>query len=225
MVLETLTNDTKYFWHVNATNPGGTGAWSTFRRFTTIVTPPSVITLKTPVTGDTVKTDSVLLIWSTGTPKVDRYSVEYDDDSSFATSTIDSADTDTIKFIRGLHDNDVVWWHVKAHNAAGWGVWSAKAVLTVKIPTMAWARAIPKTFSFSVSSRTGFIRYALPKAEHVLLRIYSVNGQLQSEAVNMRQNAGYYNLNLQRSVAASGAYLVVFRAGEYYQKKMVFLMR
>jgi hypothetical protein len=127
--------------------------------------------------------------------------------------------------MRNLQTNSTIWWRVKSHNAIGWSGWSFRFAFTVKlIPTQVKVSAIPKAFSFSVSSRTGFIRYALPKAEHVLLRIYSVNGQLQSEAVNMQQNAGYYNLNLQRSVAASGAYLVVFRAGEYYQKKMIFLM-
>lgn len=220
-----LANDTKYFWHVNATNTGGTGTWSSVRRFTTIVALPSAVTLKTPATGDTIKTDSVLLAWAAGTPKVDRYSVEYANDSSFATSTLDSAVNDTAKLIRSLKDNDVVWWHVKAHNAAGWGDWSAKAVLEVKIPSMARARQIPKTFSFNILNRTGFIRYALPKAEHVFLRLYTISGQLQSESVNMEQGAGYYTVSLQRGNAAAGAYLVVFRAGEYHQEKKVFLTR
>jgi predicted small secreted protein len=221
-----LNNDTKYFWRVNATNAGGTGAWSSARRFTIIVALPSVVTLKTPATGDTVKSDSVFLAWSAGTPKVDRYSVEYASDSSFTSPAVDTAVSDTVKLIRSLRNNTAVWWKVKAHNAAGWGDWSFKNVFAIKlISTYAGMRAIPKAFSFNITSRTGSIRYALPKAEHVFLRIYSMNGQLQSESVNMQQAAGYYTVNLQRSLAAAGSYLMVFRAGEYYQKKMVFLVR
>ena len=85
--------------------------------------------------------------------------------------------------------------------------------------------AIPKTFSFTISSRTGFIRYTLPKTEQVFLRLYNVKGQMQSELVNMQQGAGYYTVNIQKGTSAAGSYLVVFKAGEYYLKKMIFLMR
>jgi hypothetical protein len=132
----------------------------------------------------------------------------------------------TVKLARNLQNATNIWWRVKAHNAAGWGDWSAKNVFAVKlISTYAGMRAIPKTFTFAISGRTGIIRYALPKTEDVSLRLYSLNGQLQSESVNKHQEAGCYTVNMQRVIAAAGSYLVVFRAGEYYQKKMVFLMR
>jgi hypothetical protein len=221
-----LTNDTKNFWHVNATNPGGTGAWSAVRRFTTIVALPSAVNLKTLATGDTVKADSVFLAWSAGTPKVDRYSVEYATDSSFTSPTIDTTVSDTVKLVRSLQNNTTFWWKVKAHNAEGWGDWSATNAFAVKlITTHARPATVPKTFSFSVFGRANSIRYALPKSEHVSMRVYSVNGQLQSEPVNMQQAAGYYTVNMQRSAYAAGSYLVVFRAGNYYQKKMIFLMK
>jgi trimeric autotransporter adhesin len=67
--------------------------------------------------------------------------------------------------------------------------------------------------------------YSLPKAEHVSLRLYSLNGQLQSELINKHQPAGNYSLNLQRGNLATGAYLVSFRAGDYHQEKIISLMR
>jgi len=67
--------------------------------------------------------------------------------------------------------------------------------------------------------------YALLKPEHVSLRLYSLNGQMQSELVNKHQDAGNYSLSMQRSQLAAGAYLVVFKAGDIHQEKMISLMK
>jgi hypothetical protein len=67
--------------------------------------------------------------------------------------------------------------------------------------------------------------YTLPRAGHVSLRLYSVTGQIQSELINKYQAAGNYTLQLQRGPLAAGAYLAVFRAGDYHQEKMVFLTK
>ncbi|HMD68510.1 MAG TPA: hypothetical protein VKF42_06470, partial [Chitinivibrionales bacterium] len=67
--------------------------------------------------------------------------------------------------------------------------------------------------------------YSLPKAEHVSLRLYSLNGQLQSELVNTHQDAGNHSLTMHKDALAAGAYLVVFKAGEYHQEKMISLMK
>jgi hypothetical protein len=70
------------------------------------------------------------------------------------------------------------------------------------------------------------IAYILPKAEHVSLRLYSLNGQMQSELVNKRQNAGQYSLFIQRGLRlAAGAYLITFKAGNFRQEKMIVLSR
>ena len=67
--------------------------------------------------------------------------------------------------------------------------------------------------------------YSLPKAGYVFLRIYSLNGQLQSELVNKYQPAGNYSLTMQKGKLAAGAYLVVFKAGDFHQEKMISLMK
>jgi beta-glucanase (GH16 family) len=210
-----FTNNTHYYWRVNSTNAGGASQWSAPSDFTTIISLPSAVALLSPVNGDTVRIDSVYLLWAAGTPQVDRYEAEYASDSSFTAPIIDSAVTGNVKLLSNLKDNSTVWWHVKAHNAAGWGDWSTKRAFVVKlISTHVRVAAIPKTFSFNISGLAGSIRYALPKVEHVCLRVYSMKGQLQSEPVNMQQGAGYYTVNMQRGVSATGPYLVVFKAGE-----------
>ena len=67
--------------------------------------------------------------------------------------------------------------------------------------------------------------YSLSKSTHVSVRLYSINGQLQSELVNKHQDAGNYALSMQRGNCAPGAYLVAFSAGDYHQEKMITLMK
>lgn len=79
-------------------------------------------------------------------------------------------------------------------------------------------------FSFSVAGLDGRLLYVLPKPNHVSLRIYSINGRLIQEPVNMWQKAGYYSISM-TPMAAAGAYLAVFKAGSYYQRKLINMMR
>jgi hypothetical protein len=133
---------------------------------------------------------------------------------------------DTTKMVRNLQDNDTIWWRVRAHNAAGWGSWSAKRWCTVKfLTTSITTTEQPRSYGFNLSGRNGLIRYALPEAGHVSLRLYSINGALKTEVVNKNQAAGYYGLSIQNGKIAAGSYLAVFKAGRYRKEKMVFLMK
>jgi trimeric autotransporter adhesin len=80
----------------------------------------------------------------------------------------------------------------------------------------------------STNFRSGaFVKfaYSLSKAEHVSLRVYNINGQLLSVLVNNLQEAGNHSFNMQKGILAAGLYLIVFKAGEYHQEKMISLMK
>lgn len=76
-----LTNNTTYYWRVNATNAGGTSPWALIWNFTTIVALPGQITLVAP--NDTAKiiTDSTFLIWRKGDASVMKYLLNFATDS------------------------------------------------------------------------------------------------------------------------------------------------
>jgi hypothetical protein len=221
----TLLNNTRYFWHVRAINPGGTGPWSATGRFTTIVALPGQVMLAVPAKGDTIKTDSVYLSWMKISSNLDHYRIEYATYSSFTSPIIDSSVTDTFKLVKGLHTGTMVWWHVQAHNAAGWGSWSARNSFEIKLPlTSVRSQRIPKEYSFTISRQNGIISYSLPKPEDVTLQIYNLSGKLQSELVNTRQEAGYYSIR-QRGLTATGIYLLVFKAGSFTVRKRMNVVR
>jgi hypothetical protein len=217
-----LANGFTYYWKVACTKKGGqVTAFSSPWSFSTIGTLPTQVVLHSPATGDTVRTDSVLLGWSHGSPDVDKYRVEYASDSMFTSATIDSSVIDSFKLVRDLQNNTTMWWRVKAHNVAGWGIWSAKGLFSVKIKPVSVSRSrVPTAFGLCVSGGSGIITYALPKAERVSLRMYSLSGKLQWEAVNARQEAGYYWIKKPAATAA-GNYVVVFEAGSYCQRELM----
>jgi Concanavalin A-like lectin/glucanases superfamily len=193
---------------------------------TTVLPLPAAVNPVFPAADDTVKTDSATLAWNRGTPSVDRYTLEYSADSLFSSSTVDSAITDTTKKITGYADNSTLYWHVKAHNVSGWGPFSKAGRFVVLLPSsIARSAGAPKTFALSIATGSWLLRYSLPKAEQVSLKLYSVNGKLQPELVNMYQKAGCYSVNMRDGRLASGTYLVVLKAEDYCQKKMVFLMK
>jgi endoglucanase len=123
-------------------------------------------------------------------------------------------------------------------NTSGWGTWSGtdsrKTTLLAKLwnATETYSAVAPsgkknaviKDFSFHVSS-AGLISYSLPKAAHVSLSLYNVNGRLLSEIVSKEQAAGSYSINRHQMGAAAGSYMVVLKAGDYCSKQMAFLTK
>jgi hypothetical protein len=122
-------------------------------------------------------------------------------------------------------------------NKAGWGTWSSVDSRKVALLSKIWnAPDVPpgtpviptkrisdrKSFNCHISS-TGLINYTLPKAGQVSLKVYNVNGRLQSELINQQQNAGSYSLNRNQMVPVAGSYLVTFKAGEYSHNQVVYL--
>ena len=124
-------------------------------------------------------------------------------------------------------------------NPGGWGTWlsvdTRKTTLLKKLwdapetqnpgyAPVIYAGKVDKSFNCKVSS-TGLITYTLPKTEMVSLKLFNVNGRLQSEIRGQYQNAGTYTISRRQMGAPAGSYLLVLKAGENVQKQMVSLTK
>jgi endoglucanase len=115
-------------------------------------------------------------------------------------------------------------------NTSGWGTWSGTDSRKLDLLKKLWNAtpqgvlskkgAAGKTTVFRVSS-SGLITYIVPKAGFVSLKLYNVNGRLQSEIIGKRQEVGAYCVNAGLKAGVAGSYLAIFRAGDYVQKQMV----
>jgi uncharacterized repeat protein (TIGR02543 family) len=221
-----LANFSTYYWRVNARNAGGTSAWSVVWRFTTLPPVPARVSLLTPADTAKIPHDSVSLVWLKSSPEVDRYDLIVTKDSLMTNKVFsDSSFADTLKTMTGLTNKNTYWWHVRAHNSAGWGSFSAASRFTISIPSTA---VLPKTFSCLVNGlsnvRTG-IRYSLPVAAKVSVRIYGIQGRLVASLCDSYQPAGYYHVPMNHLDLSNGYYLLDFKAGKFIVKKKLPLFR
>jgi hypothetical protein len=136
-----LSLSTKYYWHVNAKNAGGTSAWSAPRNFITVPPAPPAPVQVSPAknAGDIGPTQS--FSWN-ASPGASTYWVQIATDSSFASGiAVDKSTlTDTTGSFGSLVSNTVYFWHVNARNGGGTSAWSAtwRLFTVIPAPSPAW---------------------------------------------------------------------------------------
>jgi aryl-phospho-beta-D-glucosidase BglC (GH1 family) len=121
-------------------------------------------------------------------------------------------------------------------NDAGWGTWTGTDSRKIALLNKLWnatevttpgqvsidRSARKKGFSFQATG-TGMFAYSLPKAEFVSMKLYNLDGSLQSELVGKSQAAGAYSIDRRQMKVNPGLYLLSFKAGEFTHHQKVYL--
>lgn len=122
-----LQNGQIYYWHVNATNQGGTSAYSATWNFTTIpLPPPPPIPLSPPNNAVNVSTTPTL-DWS-DVSAATSYHVQVSSNPQFTGMVVDVTGINVSQYAIGpgiLSGTTQYWWRVSSANAGGEGIWSA----------------------------------------------------------------------------------------------------
>jgi hypothetical protein len=176
--LSSLTTSTVYYWRVNATNVGGTSAWSTAWSFTTIVAAPSAPVLSSPSNSATSISTSPTLSWSAATGAT-SYSVQVSTASDFSALVVNQSGITTTSYTAsGLGNNALYYWRVNSTNAGGTSGWTSAWSFTTIVaspsnvvlfsptntatsvaisPTLSWSTATGATsYSLQVSTTSDF---------------------------------------------------------------------
>ena len=69
------------------------------------------------------------------------------------------------------------------------------------------------------------IRYSIPVAVHVVIKVYNLLGQLVTTPVDGVEIAGTHQVTLDMRRYASGMYLYVFQAGTYQQARKLLYVK
>jgi hypothetical protein len=118
-----LVNNRTYYWRVSATNPSGTGAWSTIWSFATASVPAAPV-LVSPVNGARNVALTPTLKWNVSAGAT-NYQLEVAIDNSFTTIIISDSLSSTSIAIGPLVNSTTYYWRVSASNAGGTSAWSA----------------------------------------------------------------------------------------------------
>lgn len=134
--LSGLFNNNIYYWRVNATNTGGTSAWSTVWSFTTIPSPPTVPLLTSPVNGAVDIPVNTSLLWNAAT-EASSYTIQVSTSSTFTSLLYNQSGVATTTFnLTGLSNNTQYWWRISSENSGGTSGWSeSRSFTTNNIPS------------------------------------------------------------------------------------------
>ncbi len=205
-----LTNNTVYYWRVNATNAGGTSAYSSSWSFTTIVAAPSAPTLSSPSNGATGVSITPTLSWNASTGAT-SYQLQVSTSSSFTTTVVNqSGITATSYAVSGLTNNTVYYWRVNATNAGGTSAYSSAWSFTTIVaapsaptlsspsngatgvsitPTLSWnASAGATSYQLQVSTSSSFT-ITVVNQNGITATSYAVSGLTDGTVYYWRVNA------------------------------------
>jgi len=119
-----LSTAKSYYWHVRASNSGGTtyanGSSTAFWNFTTLVpvTPPGAFSKSAPASGATGQATSLTLSWRAASGATSyQYCIDTTNDNACSAWT--STGTATSVSVSGLSTSKSYYWHVRASNSGG----------------------------------------------------------------------------------------------------------
>ncbi len=207
-----LASGATYYWHVDASDAAGSGAFSAIRSFTTGVSAP---VLMSPAAGATGQGSSVPLTWGAVNGAI-SYNVQISTNFSF-TTTVSSVSgiTGASLTVTGLANDMTYFWQVEAVAGTVTSAWSAASWFTIgytSVHSTEVAAAIP---SFAI--KNGVISYSLKRTGQVELAVFDLRGR-NVFAFNRTQSAGNYSIELANRSVAPGRYFVWFKSGDFVQR-------
>ena len=112
-----LSNATKYFWRVNATNVNGTSLWPTANKFITIPLPPATPITISPATGTVNVPIPTSISWHS-LPTATTYRLQISTTANFNNIIKDTTGiSDTSISLSGLANSTQYYWCISALNA------------------------------------------------------------------------------------------------------------
>ena len=226
-----LANGTIYFWRVSASNPGGTGGFSSTRTFTSIVAAPTAPTLAAPANGATGISTSPTLSWNMA-PGADSYTLQISVSSTFDSFLLNQSGLTSTTFnATGLSSGTTYFWRVSATNAGGTSTFSAaRSFTTSPASSVELVDGLsPKDFNLAQNYPNPFnpstsIRFSLPKESFVRIMVLDAAGKVVRQLVRDAKSAGTYLVRWDGrdengSVVASGVYFYRLES-PYYNRTM-----
>ncbi|MEX2478493.1 MAG: BspA family leucine-rich repeat surface protein [Gracilimonas sp.] len=225
-----LAHDTQYSWRVRGNNTIGNGEWSDTWSFSTIIEVPLNSTLLTPENGSNVNTLLPEFKWNEAERARD-YILHIALDQEFSNILVDSTTVDTSLIPSSKLDNgNDYYWRVKASNEGGESDWSDTYTFNIGVNVSTELEETPTEYTLTQNYPNPFnpttqIRYGIPQAAEVELKVFNMLGQEVVTLVNGKQSAGWHTATFDASGLSSGFYIYRIHAGEFVSTKKLMLIK
>lgn len=236
-----LNENTLHYWRVNATNKGGTGAYSDPFIFTTLAPAPLAPGLLTPENGQTGVVINARLDWSdvgeTRLESVYELEVALDDKFTDIVTSKTGLAISEYTFEENLSHNTVHYWRVRVHTEGGTSPWSDVWSFTTETLTGIGpvSGIIPKEYSLYQNYPNPFnpatkIRFDIPSIHGGAIQsakvvVYNMLGQTVATLFEGNLKAGVYELQFNASMMASGIYFYELKTDNFRSIKRMTLVK
>ncbi|MGB2867530.1 MAG: FG-GAP-like repeat-containing protein [Bacteroidota bacterium] len=213
-----LAASTTYYWRVRSTNSGGSSAFSSFHRFSTVPPIPVTPTLTSPTNSAPNQPTSLLLTWNSSAGAL-SYRLQVSTDINFSSLLIDTSGLTSTQFVlAGLPEDSTYYWHVSATNIGGTsGFSSTRSFVTVpNIPSVPSIVSpldatidIPLSPTLHWNASTGATEYRVQVATDNgfsgILADTTITGAVELALQGLTRNTTYYwRISAINSGGASG---------------------
>jgi Secretion system C-terminal sorting domain len=226
--ISSLSGFTKYYWRVKANNISGTGGYSAVFNFTTVLSAPQLLS---PANGEPQGITSQVFTWSS-VNGAQTYHFQLAKDSLFAVLVAnDSLLTLTTTEVHTLTLTTKYYWRVLAKNQSSISVYSTIFNFIVAITGINdKPSTIPTVYSLYQNYPNPFnpstiIRFDLPEAGFVTMKIYNILGKEVRTLVNEFRNAGKFNITFEGSNLPSGIYIYTIKSNNFSSVKKMMLLK
>ena len=236
--LSNLDGGSTYKWRVVADLQNGNPVSSGWTEFTTVATnaPPQPVA-GSPLNGVPIAGNNVNLSWYQPVAPIENqtFVVEVSKTANFAEVTVINDISKSNVFVDNL-ENGTYYWRVKGVNSNGTSHYSSNVgKFNVGTITSVENEEIPSTFNIEQNYPNPFnpetiIKFSLPEAEFVTLKIYNMLGQEVITLIQEQKNLGNHSVvwngkDNRGNQLASGTYIYRITAGEFNSTKKMVLIK
>jgi hypothetical protein len=197
-----------------------------------LLTIPLTPTLILPPDNAVNQLQNVTLLWDSNT-NATSFRVQLSTDYSFATTVFDSSVANTPLQMRPdfLALGTKYYWRVNATNILGTSIWSTIRNFTIRTTNINQISSeIPGSFRLLNNYPNPFnpvtkIRFQIPKASYVEIKIYDITGKNIANLVNQTMREGSYETTFDASAFSSGIFFVKMQTENYIGVNKIALIK
>jgi hypothetical protein len=217
--LDFVESSQKYYWRVRAKTKTSVSRWSFANTFTTANPSRFTPLVIYPVNNFHSTTDSVRFSWKYPLKTSGYFHLVIAKDSLMKNIIYSDSLITKQELLYTLKLNkQSFWWKVRANNPkTGWSAWSQTSTFSASF--IEFTKSDPAfSINFFEEGKTGnalIVKYTLPEASDVIIRIHTIDGSLVKSLPSMHQKAAYYEMSIDNSNLSKAVYILDFSSESY----------